>query len=93
MSATDERIASVQALIEQQLKLLTLSLFICDKGSADFADEELVCSLSEKDAGGGSSDVPSGWQSIGTVLQSTQKRGIPGSRLLSYSKVSGRNTD
>jgi hypothetical protein len=77
MSATDECIARVQALIEQQLKLLTLSLFICDKGSADFADEELVCSLSEKMR---SVVVPmslAGGQSIGTVLQSTEKRGIP----------------
>lgn len=77
MSATDECIARVQALIEQQLKLLTLSLFICDKGSADFSDEELVCSLSEKMR---TVVVPmslAGGQSIGTILQSTQKRGIP----------------
>lgn len=77
MSATDECIASVQELIEQQLKLLTLSLFICDKGSADFADEELVCSLSEKMRAVVVPMSLAGGQSIGTVLQSTQKRGIP----------------
>lgn len=77
MSVTDECIAKVQALIEQQLKLLTLSLFICDKGSADFADEELVCSLSENVRAVVVPMSLAGGQSIGTVLQSTQKRGIP----------------
>jgi len=48
MSATDDCIAKVQALIEKQLQLLTLSLFICDMGSADFSDEELACDLSEQ---------------------------------------------
>ena len=57
--------------------LLTLSLSICDKGSADFADQELICSLSEKMR---SVVVPmslASGQSIDTVLQSTQMRGIP----------------
>ena len=77
MSASDECIAKVQALIEQQLQLLTLSLFICDKGSADFANDELVCSLSEKIRSVVVSMSLAGGQSIGTILQSTQKRGIP----------------
>ena len=77
MSATDECIAKVQALIEQQLQLLTLSLFICDKGSADFSDEELVCSLSEQVRTVVVSMSLAGGQSIGTILQSTHKRGIP----------------
>jgi hypothetical protein len=77
MSATDECIEAVQTLIEQQLKVLTLSLFICEKGSADFADEELVCSLSEKMRAVVTPMSLAAGQSIGTVLQSTQKRGIP----------------
>lgn len=77
MSATDDCIAKVQALIEKQLQLLTLSLFICDKGSADFSDEELACSLSEQVRTVVASMSLAAGQSVGTILQSTQKRGIP----------------
>ena len=77
MSTTDGCISKVQALTEQQLLLLNLSLFICDKGSADFSNEDLICALSEQVQ---SVVVPmalAGGQSIGTILQSTAKRGIP----------------
>lgn len=77
MTATDECIAKVRALIEQQLQLLNLSLFIADKGSADFENEELVCALSEKIR---TVVVPmslAGGQSVGTILQFAEKRGIP----------------
>ena len=72
MSATDERIAGVQALIEQQLQLLTVSLFICDKGRADFAEKSPGCALSEKMRAAVVPMSPAGGQPIGTVLQSTQ---------------------
>jgi hypothetical protein len=77
MSATDECIARVQKLLEEQLQLLNLSLFISDKGSADFENEELVNSLSEPVR---SVVVPmslAGGQSIGTILQFVHQRGIP----------------
>ena len=74
MSTADECISKVQALIEQQLQLLNLSLFICDKGSADFSNEDLVCALSEEVR---TVVVPmslAGGQSIGTILFSAASR-------------------
>lgn len=63
--------------MEKQLQLLNLSLFICDKGSADFENEELVCALPEKVRAAVVPMSLAGGQSIGTVLQYVQKRGIP----------------
>ena len=77
MSGTDECLAKVQALIEKQLQLLNLSLFVCDKGSADFEDEELACSLSEKVRAAVVPMSLAAGQSVGTVLQYVQRRGIP----------------
>jgi hypothetical protein len=77
MSTTDECITKVQALIEQHLQLLNLSLFICDKGSADFEDQELKCTLPEKVRAVVVSMSLAGGQSITTSLQFAQKRGIP----------------
>ena len=77
MSTTDECIAKVQALIEQQLQLLNVSLFICDKGSADFEDQELKCTLAGTVKAVVVSMSLAAGQSITTALQFAQKHGIP----------------
>jgi hypothetical protein len=77
MSQTDECISQVKGLIEQHLQLLNLSLFICDKGSADFAEEELTCGLPENVRAVVVPMSLAAGQSITTALQFSDKRGIP----------------
>lgn len=77
MPPSDECLVRVQALIEKQLQLLNLSLFICDKGSADFENQELICSLSEKIRAAVVPMSLAAGQSVGTILQYAPKRGIP----------------
>jgi hypothetical protein len=77
MAATDKCIKKVKALIEVELQLLKLSLFIADKGSAVFNGHELKCTLTDKVK---SVVVPmslAGGQSVTTILDSSTKRGIP----------------
>lgn len=76
MTQTDECLGKVQALIEKQLQLLNLALFVCDKGSADFENQELVCSLPEKVRAAVVPMSLAAGQSVGTILQYVQKRGI-----------------
>lgn len=77
MPKSDECLVKVQALIEKQLQLLNLALFVCDKGSADFENHELVCSLSEKVRAAVVPMSLAAGQSVGTILQYALKRGIP----------------
>ncbi len=77
MAATDECIEKVKALIEVELQLLNLSLFIADKGSAIFDGHELKGSLTDKVRGVVIPMSLAGGQSITTILGSSSKRGIP----------------
>jgi hypothetical protein len=77
MSRTDKSLGKVQALIEKQLQLLNLALFVCDKGSADFENQEFVCALSEKVRAAVVPMSLAAGQSVGTILQYIQERGIP----------------
>jgi hypothetical protein len=75
--ASDECITRIRALIEQQLQLLNVTLSICDKGAADFANEQLKCGLSEKVRAVAVQMSLAGGQSITRALEFEAKRGIP----------------
>jgi hypothetical protein len=77
MTATDECIENVKALIRLELQLLNLSLFIADKGKTVFDGHELVCSLPEKMRGVVIPMSLAGGQSVETILEFSDKRGIP----------------
>jgi len=77
MPTIDECIEKVKALIEVELHLLNLSLFIADKGSAVFNGHELKSCLTESVRGVVIAMSLAAGQSLTTVLDSSNKRGIP----------------
>jgi Family of unknown function (DUF5677) len=76
MEPVDE-LDNLRALIDRQLQLLTLSIFIVDKGHAIFNEHELKCSLQDSVRRVVVAMALAGGQSITTLLEMSKKRGIP----------------
>jgi hypothetical protein len=77
MAARDQCLAKVSVLIEEQLQLLNLSLFILQKNRALFEEREFVCSLPEEVKTVVANMALAGGQSIVTIQEFAKKRGIP----------------
>ena len=77
MAANAKRIEKVRELIRVELQLLNLSIFIADKGIAAFDGHELKCSLPDQVRGVVIQMSLAGGQSIGTILDFSEERGIP----------------
>lgn len=71
------KIAQLKSIIEEQMELLRLCLFVASEGPATFKGEELTCSLNEKQRRASTFIAMAAGQSVATVLKMSELRGIP----------------
>lgn len=77
MTKTSEKIEHLSSIVQSQLRLLNLSLFVATQGPAKFEDELLSCSMSEAKKKTSQHIALCAGRSTNTVLKHSDLQGIP----------------
>lgn len=77
MTANQGRLASLQGIVNEQLELITLSLYIATQGPTVFRGEPLSCQLGDAKKKTSQHIAMCAGQSVTTILRCADWRGIP----------------